>query len=75
MFCYISSDDVLLYCFIGLFLFGLITSLSGVQFFVSPKVDLSTIVVILTIIGAILLMFSPLVCFIKIVTSYLLRNF
>ncbi|WP_077651739.1 hypothetical protein [Staphylococcus aureus] len=43
---------------LGLFLFGLITSLSGVQFFVSPKVDLSTTVVILTIIGAILLMFA-----------------
>lgn len=41
---------------LGLFLFGLITSLSGVQFFVNPKVDLSTTVVILTIIGAILLM-------------------
>ncbi|EOA8960768.1 hypothetical protein ACIMZS_000862 [Staphylococcus aureus] len=58
---------------LGLFLFGLITSLSGVQFFVSPKVDLSTTVVILTIIGAILLMFAS-IYFIKIVTSYFTKK-
>ncbi len=58
---------------LGLFLFGLITSLSGVQFFVSPKVDLSTTVVILTIIGAILLMIVS-IYFIKIVTSYFTKK-
>ncbi|WP_347084933.1 hypothetical protein [Staphylococcus aureus] len=58
---------------LGLFLFGLITSLSGVQFFVSPKVDLSTTVVILTIIGAILLMIVS-IYFIKVVTSYFTKK-
>ncbi|WP_444424749.1 hypothetical protein ACTS9Q_08845 [Staphylococcus aureus] len=58
---------------LGLFLFGLITSLSGVQFFVNPKVDLSTTVVILTIIGAILLMLVS-IYFIKIVTSYFTKK-
>lgn len=58
---------------LGIFLFGLITSLSGVQFFVNPKVDLTTTVVILTIIGAILLMFVS-IYLIKIVTSYFTKK-
>lgn len=58
---------------LGLFLFGLITSLSGVQFFVNPKVDLSTTVVILTIIGAILLMLVS-IYLIKITTSYFTKK-
>lgn len=58
---------------LGLFLFGLITSLSGVQFFINPKVDLSTTVVILTIIGAILLMIVS-IYFIKVVTSYFTKK-
>ena len=58
---------------LGLFLFGLITSLSGVQFFVNPKVELSTTVVILTIIGAILLMLVS-IYLIKITTSYLTKK-
>ncbi|HDG5940801.1 TPA: hypothetical protein PF398_002372 [Staphylococcus aureus] len=58
---------------LGLFLFGLITSLSGVQFFVNPKVELSTTVVILTIIGAILLMLVS-IYLIKITTSYFTKK-
>lgn len=58
---------------LGLFLFGLITSLSGVQFFVNPKVELSTTFVILTIIGAILLMIVS-IYLIKITTSYFTKK-
>ncbi|HCY1122535.1 TPA: hypothetical protein O0799_002745 [Staphylococcus aureus] len=58
---------------LGLFLLGLITSLSGVQFFVNPKVELSTTVVILTIIGAILLMLVS-IYLIKITTSYFTKK-
>ncbi|HDJ6163633.1 TPA: hypothetical protein PQ042_002706 [Staphylococcus aureus] len=58
---------------LGLFLFGLITSLSGVQFFVNPKVELLTTVVILTIIGAILLMLVS-IYLIKITTSYFTKK-
>lgn len=68
MFAYVAYVALL-----GLFLFGLITSLSGVQFFINPKVDLSTTVVILTIIGAILLMIVS-IYFIKVVTSYFTKK-
>ncbi|MBO1199949.1 hypothetical protein J3T65_11430 [Staphylococcus simiae] len=60
-------------CLLGLFLFGLITSLTGVQFFIQPKVDLSTATVILTIIGAILLMIVS-IYLIKIVTAFFTKK-
>ena len=66
-------DDVCIRCFIRFVLFGLITSLSGVQFFVNPKVELSTTFVILTIIGAILLMIVS-IYLIKITTSYFTKK-
>ncbi|MEW8965718.1 hypothetical protein ABGA96_11170, partial [Staphylococcus arlettae] len=40
---------------IGVFLFGFITSLTAVQYFIKPEVSLSPLVVILTLIGSILL--------------------
>lgn len=60
-------------CLLGLFLFGLITSLTGVQFFIHPKVDLSTTTVILTIIGSILLMIVS-IYFIKIATAFFTKK-
>ena len=38
---------------IGVFLFGFITSLTAVQYFIKPEVSLSPLVVILTLIGSI----------------------
>ncbi|RIO36269.1 hypothetical protein BUZ79_03235, partial [Staphylococcus saprophyticus] len=40
---------------LGIFLFGFITSLTAVQYFIKPEVQLSTLTVILTFIGALLL--------------------
>ncbi|MDT4051695.1 hypothetical protein RPO70_10930, partial [Staphylococcus arlettae] len=45
---------------IGVFLFGFITSLTAVQYFIKPEVSLSPLVVILTLIGSILLVILSL---------------
>ncbi|WP_436859740.1 hypothetical protein [Staphylococcus caeli] len=50
---------------LGLFLFGFITSLTAVQYFIKPEVQLSTITVILTLVGALLLV---------VVSLYLIRS-
>ena len=49
---------------LGIFLFGFITSLTAVQYFIKPEVQLSTLTVILTFIGSLLLV---------IVRLYLIR--
>ncbi|PTH51596.1 hypothetical protein BU597_11320, partial [Staphylococcus arlettae] len=53
---------------IGVFLFGFITSLTAVQYFIKPEVSLSPLVVILTLIGSILLVILSLY-FIKVATA------
>lgn len=58
---------------IGLFLFGFITSLTAVQYFIKPEVSLSPVVVVLTLIGSILLVVLSLY-FIKIATAYFTKK-
>ncbi|MGW9987136.1 hypothetical protein [Staphylococcus cohnii] len=58
---------------VGLFLFALLTSLSSVQFFIKPEVDLSSVIVILTLIGAVLLLIISLYL-IKVVTGYFTKK-
>ncbi|MGY3480616.1 MULTISPECIES: hypothetical protein [Staphylococcus] len=58
---------------LGLFLFALLTSLSSVQFFIKPEVDLSSVIVILTLIGAVLLLIISLYL-IKVVTGYFTKK-
>ena len=54
---------------LGIFLFGFITSLTAVQYFIKPEVQLSTLTVILTFIGALLLVIVSLYL-IRLVTGY-----
>lgn len=58
---------------IGVFLFGFITSLTAVQYFIKPEVSLSPLVVILTLIGSILLVILSLY-FIKVATAYFTKK-
>lgn len=58
---------------LGLFLFAILTSLSSVQFFIKPEVDLSSVIVILTLIGAVLLLIISLYL-IKVVTGYFTKK-
>ncbi|SCT86866.1 membrane protein [Staphylococcus xylosus] len=58
---------------IGLFLFGFLTSLTSVQFFIKPEVELSTITVLLTLVGALLLLIVSLYM-IKVVTGYFTKK-
>lgn len=58
---------------LGLFLFGFLASLSSVQYFIKPEVQLSTAVVILTLVGSILLIILCLYA-IKQVTAYFTKK-
>lgn len=58
---------------LGIFLFGFITSLTAVQYFIKPKVQLSTLTVILTFIGALLLVIVSLYL-IRLVTGYFTKK-
>src|SRR5699024_2046860 len=58
---------------LGLFLFGFLTSLSSVQFFIKPEVELSTTTVLLTLAGSIILVVISLYL-IKIATAYFTRK-
>ena len=58
---------------LGGFLFGLITSLTAVNYFINPQVTLSTVTVILIIVGAILLMIISLFL-IKKVTAFFTKK-
>ncbi|KRG10478.1 hypothetical protein [Staphylococcus sp. NAM3COL9] len=58
---------------LGLFLFGFLASLSSVQYFIKPEVQLATTTVILTLIGSILLLIVSLYL-IKIVTAYFTKK-
>lgn len=55
---------------IGIFIFGFLASLSSVQYFIKPEVQLSTSVVILTFIGSILLIIISLYCFQKVTAFF-----
>ena len=58
---------------LGLFLFGLLTSLNVVNYFVQPQTNLSTLQLALLLIGAILAMI--IACyFIKVVTGYFTKK-
>lgn len=58
---------------LGGFLFGLITSLTAVNYFINPQVTLSTMTVTLIIVGAILLMIVSLFL-IKKVTAFFTKK-
>ncbi|NWK85437.1 hypothetical protein HYE69_11530 [Staphylococcus sp. GSSP0090] len=58
---------------LGVFLFGFITSLTAVQYFIKPEVQLSTVTVILTLIGALLLVIVSLYL-IRLVTGYFTKK-
>ncbi|MBM6637891.1 hypothetical protein [Staphylococcus xylosus] len=58
---------------IGLFLFGFLTSLTSVQYFIKPEVELSTVTVLLTLFGALLLLIVSLYM-IKVVTGYFTKK-
>ncbi|HLR19926.1 MAG TPA: hypothetical protein VK115_08355 [Staphylococcus sp.] len=58
---------------LGLFLFGFLTSLSSVQFFIKPEVELSTTTVLLTLAGSIILVVISLYL-IKIATAYFTKK-
>lgn len=58
---------------LGIFLFGFITSLTAVQYFIKPEVQLSTLTVILTFIGALLLAIVSLYL-IRLVTGYFTKK-
>ncbi len=58
---------------IGLFLFGFLTSLTSVQYFIKPEVELSTVTVLLTLTGALLLLIVSLYM-IKVVTGYFTKK-
>ncbi|MDW4357562.1 hypothetical protein QI089_11660 [Staphylococcus saprophyticus] len=58
---------------LGIFLFGFITSLTAVQYFIKPEVQLSTLTVILTFIGALLLVIVSLYL-IRLVTGYFTKK-
>ncbi|PHK50858.1 hypothetical protein [Staphylococcus edaphicus] len=58
---------------LGIFLFGFITSLTSVQYFIKPEVQLSTLTVILTFIGAILLIIVSLYL-IRVATGYFTKK-
>lgn len=60
---------VLYVVFMGLFLFGFITSLTAVNYFINPQVKVATWSVILILIGAILLIIISL-WLIKKITAY-----
>ncbi|MCE7783240.1 hypothetical protein [Staphylococcus xylosus] len=58
---------------IGLFLFGFLTSLTSVQYFIKSEVELSTVTVLLTLVGALLLLIVSLYM-IKVVTGYFTKK-
>lgn len=58
---------------LGIFLFGFITSLTAVQYFIKPEIQLSTLTVILTFIGALLLVIVSLYL-IRLVTGYFTKK-
>ncbi|MGT9231155.1 hypothetical protein ACVV5W_13215, partial [Enterococcus faecalis] len=58
---------------LGGFLFGLITSLTAVNYFIHPQVNLSTVTVVLIIIGAIILMLIA-IFLIKKVTAFFTKK-
>ncbi|MDW4225165.1 hypothetical protein QI246_00420 [Staphylococcus saprophyticus] len=58
---------------LGIFLFGFITSLTAVQYFIKPEVQLSTLTVILTFIGSLLLVIVSLYL-IRLVTGYFTKK-
>ncbi|MDW4181109.1 hypothetical protein QI181_06980 [Staphylococcus saprophyticus] len=58
---------------LGIFLFGFITSLTAVQYFIKPEVQLSTLTVILTFTGALLLVIVSLYL-IRLVTGYFTKK-
>lgn len=58
---------------LGIFLFGFIISLTAVQYFIKPEVQLSTLTVILTFIGALLLVIVSLYL-IRLVTGYFTKK-
>lgn len=58
---------------IGLFLFGFLTSLTSVQYFIKPEVELSIVTVVLTLVGALLLVIVSLYM-IKVVTGYFTKK-
>ncbi|MDW4278726.1 hypothetical protein QI102_00425 [Staphylococcus saprophyticus] len=58
---------------LGIFLFGFITSLTAVQYFIKPEVQLSTTTVILTFIGSLLLVIVSLYL-IRLVTGYFTKK-
>lgn len=58
---------------IGLFLFGFLTSLTSVQYFIKPEVELLTVTVVLTLVGALLLVIVSLYM-IKVVTGYFTKK-
>lgn len=58
---------------IGLFLFGFLTNLTSVQYFIKPEVELSTVTVLLTLVGALLLLIVSLYM-IKVVTGYFTKK-
>lgn len=58
---------------LGIFLFGFITSLTAVQYFIKSEVQLSTLTVILTFIGSLLLVIVSLYL-IRLVTGYFTKK-
>ncbi|PTJ33106.1 hypothetical protein BU026_06625, partial [Staphylococcus simulans] len=58
---------------LGLFLFGLLTSLSVVQYFVNPQVDLSLVQLALILIGGIISLIVASILM-KIVTAFFTKK-
>ncbi|MDT3959999.1 hypothetical protein [Staphylococcus kloosii] len=55
---------------IGVFIFGFLASLSSVQYFIKPEVQLTTTTVILTFVGSVLLIIISLYCFQKVTAFF-----
>lgn len=58
---------------LGLFLFGLLTSLSVVQYFVNPQVDLSLVQLALILVGGIISLIVASILM-KIVTAFFTKK-
>lgn len=58
---------------LGVFLFALLSSLSSVQYFIKPEVQLSSTVVILTLVGSVLLLIIS-IYLIQKVTGYFTKK-
>ena len=69
----VVSSTQLFALLLGIFLFGFITSLTAVQYFIKPEVQLSTLTVILTFIGSLLLVIVSLYL-IRLVTGYFTKK-